>query len=90
MRDQGQTQNSSNFLISELESVLGSAGDFTFTTPSPEKLLTSIPPSSMMIKTDADEKAKKGQMTEMTRFSPAWHRQEERRKKGGGGTSAAP
>ena len=64
LRDQGQTQNSSNFLISELESVLGSAGDFTFTTPSPEKLLTSIPPSSMMIKTDADEKAKKGQRTD--------------------------
>ena len=37
-----QNQNSSNFnLISELESVLGSAGDFSFTTPSPEKLLAS-------------------------------------------------
>ena len=45
-----QNQNSSNFnLISELESVLGSAGDFSFTTPSPEKLLASIPPSSMML-----------------------------------------
>ena len=50
-----QNQNSSNFLISELESVLaGSAGDFTFTTPSPEKLLPSIPPSSMMINPDQD------------------------------------
>ena len=45
-----QNQNSSNFnLISELESVLESAGDFSFTTPSPEKLLASIPPSSMML-----------------------------------------
>merc|ERR1719219_437762 len=50
-----QNQSSSDFLISELESVLaGSAGDFTFTTPSPEKLLPSIPPSSMMINTDQD------------------------------------
>ena len=48
-----QNQNSSNFnLISELESVLGSAGDFSFTTPSPEKLLASIPPSSMMLVTN--------------------------------------
>ena len=57
-----QNQNSSNFLISELESVLegsvlGSAGDLQlhFTTPSPEKLLqSSIPPSSMMMNSDQD------------------------------------
>ena len=59
---QTQNQNSSNFnIISELESVLGSAlqenGDLQlhFTTPSPEKLLqTSIPPSSMMMNSDQD------------------------------------
>ena len=52
-----QNQNSSNFLISELESVLGSAGDLQlhFTTPSPEKLLqSSIPPSSMLMNSDQD------------------------------------
>lgn len=56
-----QNQNSSNFLISELESVLGSAlqenGDLQlhFTTPSPEKLLqSSIPPSSMMMNSDQE------------------------------------
>ena len=58
-----QNQNSSNFLISELESVLGTGGAFSFASPSPEKMLQSIPPSSMMIKTD-DEKAKKGQRTD--------------------------
>ena len=60
-----QNQNSSNFLISELESVLGTAGDFSFTTPSPEKLLPSIPPSSMMIKSDeSDKNSKKSQRTD--------------------------
>ena len=57
-----QNQNSSNFLISELESVLGTGGDFSFTTPSPEKLLPSIPPSSMMIKSEeSDKNSKKSQ-----------------------------
>ena len=59
---QTQNQNSSNFnIISELESVLGSAlqenGDLQlhFTTPSSEKLLqSSIPPSSMMLNSDQD------------------------------------
>ena len=60
-----QNQNSSNFLISELESVLGTGGDFSFTTPSPEKLLPSIPPSSMMIKSEeSDKNSKKSQRTD--------------------------
>ena len=58
-----QNQNSSNFLLSELESVLGVGpvlgppGDLQlhFTTQSPEKLLqSSIPPSSIMMNSDQD------------------------------------
>ena len=46
--------SSSNFLMSELESVLGTAGTDIFTA-SPEKLLASIPPSSMMLEKPVSE-----------------------------------
>jgi hypothetical protein len=46
-----QSQSSTSNFLSDLESVLNSAGDFGFATASsPEKILTSIPPSSMMFK----------------------------------------
>ena len=63
--DDFKTSTSSNFLISELESVLGSAGDFSFTTPSPEKLLASIPPMMLnKTNTSSNEQRSTSQRTD--------------------------